>query len=97
MIVISNLRTERSSEKTKLIADISSDIIRKDGETTIWVSVDDKNAYMLADDVYDMFLFMPVYMSMYYHTDLHICGCVSKKLYRNVADYIQPIMLDFLR
>ena len=95
MIEISNLRTERSFGKTKLIADISSDIIRKDGETTIWVSVDDKNAYMLADDVYDMFLFMPVYMSMYYHTDLHICGCVSKKLYRNVVDYVQPIMLDF--
>lgn len=65
---------------TRLIADISSDCVRKDGETTIWVFVNDKNAYMLADDVYDMFLFMPVYMSMYYHTDHHICGSVSKKV-----------------
>lgn len=95
MIEISNLRTEKCLGGTRLIADISSDFVRKDGETTIWVFVDDKNAYMLADDVYDMFLFMPVYMSMYYHTDLHICGSVSKKLYRNVVDYIQPIMLNF--
>lgn len=80
---------------TKLIADIYSDFVRKDRETTIWVSVDEENAYMLADDVYDMFLFMPVYMSMYYHTDLHICGSVSKELYRNIIDYIQPLMLDF--
>lgn len=95
MIEIANLRIEKTPRRTKLVADIYSDIQRKDTETTIWVSVDEENAYMLADDVYDMFLFMPVYMSMYYHTDLHICGSVSKKLYRNIIDYIQPLMLDF--
>lgn len=50
---------------------------------------------MLTDDVYNMFLFMPVYMAMYYHSDLKLHGLVSKTLYRNVCDYIQPIMCDF--
>lgn len=45
--------------------------------------------------MYNMFLFMPVYMAMYYHSDLRLHGPVSKTLYRNVCDYIQPIMCAF--
>ena len=50
---------------------------------------------MFTDEVYDPFLFIPVYMSMYYHEDLHLHGKVSKQLYRNVVDYIQPLLCDF--
>lgn len=96
MIEISNLRIENNPGGGKrLIADILSDIQRMDVQDTIWVSVDDAYAYMLTDEVYDAFLFLPVYMSMYYHTDLHLRGNVSKVLYRNVVDYLQPLMCGF--
>lgn len=96
MIEISNLRIENNPGGGKrLIADIQSDVKRMDDQDTIWISVDDAYAYMLTDEVYDAFLFLPVYMSMYHHTDLHLRGNVSKVLYRNVVDYLQPIMCSF--
>lgn len=64
-------------------------------ESGIWVAVKTENADMLTTDVYNMFLFLPVYMGMYYGSDLHICGSVSKKLYRNVLDYLIPILSSF--
>lgn len=95
MIEITNLRVEKNVGGSRLIADLSSDVERIDKESTIWIQVEEQYEYMLADDVYDMFLFLPVYMSMYYHTDLYLHGFVSKELYKNIVDYIQPIMLAF--
>lgn len=92
MITISRLRTEKMGGWTRLVADISSDEQRNDKETTIWVAVKEDDEHLLTTDVYNMFLFLPVYMSMYYNTDLHISGKVSKKLYRNIVDYVVPIM-----
>ena len=50
---------------------------------------------MLADDVYDAFFLVPLYMAMYYGADLHIRGAVSKKLYKNAVTYLQRILCDF--
>lgn len=50
---------------------------------------------MLADDVYDAFILVPLYFAMYYKQDLHIHGCVSKKLYKNMMNYLQRILCDF--
>lgn len=80
---------------SRLVADIHSDIKRRDNESTIWIGVEEENQYMLTDDVYNAFLILPVYMAMYYNTDLYIDGFVSKKLYRNVVDYLQPILCSF--
>lgn len=80
MIEISNLRKESCEGYTKLIVDINSDIERLDNEKQIWVSVEDKYAYMLNDVTYDCCLTLPVYMAMYYKTDLCIKGKVSKKI-----------------
>lgn len=95
MIEISGLRTERHGEWTRLVADITSDIERTEKETTMWIGVKNENASMLTTDVYNAFLLLPLYMSMYYHTDLRIHGDVSKQLYRNVTDYLQALMCDF--
>ena len=95
MIEISNLRKESCKGYTKLIVDINSDIERLDNENQIWVSVEDKYAYMLNDITYDCCLTLPVYMAMYYKTDLHIKGKVSKKLYRNIVDYVSYILQSF--
>ena len=83
MIEIKNLRTEDNvGGYTRLIADISSDFIRNDDEDTIWIAVKKENENMLTTDVYNMFLFMPVYMAMYYHSELRLHGCVSKLFIR---------------
>ena len=50
---------------------------------------------MLADDVYDAFVLVPLYIGMFYKEDLHIHGCISKKLYKNVMNYLQRILCDF--
>ena len=61
----------------------------------IWFAVKNENAHMLSDDVYDAFVLVPLYMAMYYKQDLHIHGCVSKRLYKNVMNYLQRILCDF--
>ena len=64
-------------------------------DNTMWFAVKDENAYMLSDDVYDAFMLVPLYLGMYYKEDIHIHGCVSKKLYKNVMNYLQRILCDF--
>lgn len=95
MIEISNLRKEVNGDYTKLIVDLNSDIKRVDNEHEIWISVENKYSYMLNDITYDCCLTVPLYMAMYYNTDLKIKGKVSKKLYRNVVDYITYILRSF--
>ena len=64
-------------------------------ERTIWIAVKNENAHMLASDVYDAFVLVPLYFAMYYKQDLYIHGCMSKKLYKNVMNYLQRILCDF--
>ena len=92
MIDISNLRISKGEEWTKVIVDIKSDVKRTDSEDTMWVAVKNENADMLNDESYDAFLCLPVYMAMYYNTDLHIHGNVSKVLHHNVKKYVQSIL-----
>ena len=88
MIDIMNLRTEPHGEWTRLVADISSDFQREDKEDTIWVAVKTENADMLTTDSYNMFLLYPLYMAMYYKSDMHLHGMVSEQLYHNVNTYL---------
>ncbi len=55
----------------------------------------DENAHMLAKSVYNAFILVPLYIGMTYKTDIHIHGCVSKRLYRNINNYLQRILCDF--
>lgn len=95
MIDISNLRTEVHGEWTRLVADITSDFQRNDSEKNIWVAVKNENTDMLTTDSYNMFLLYPLYMAMYYKSDMHLHGTVSEQLYSNVNTYLQPIMCSF--
>ena len=65
MIEISQLRLENYGQWIRLVADITSDVVRTDKESTIWIGVKNENASMLTTDVYNAFLFLPMYMSMY--------------------------------
>ena len=92
---IYNLRLENSASKTRLVMDITSNNKRTDSESTIWIEVDSVYKKHLATDVYDLCLFLPVCIAMYYNEDLQLTGCVSKTLYKNVVDYIIPALAGF--
>lgn len=64
-------------------------------EKTMWIAVEEKNADMLADNVYDPFVLVPVILGMYYKQDVHIEGNISPRLYHNMQHYLMNIFDRF--
>ena len=64
-------------------------------EKTMWVAVEEENADMLADNVYDPFVLLPVYLGMHYKQDVHIDGNISPRLYHNTRHYLMNIFDRF--
>lgn len=64
-------------------------------ETGMWVAVEEKNADMLSEAVYDPFVLVPLILGMYYHQDVHIDGHVSPRLYHNITHYLMNIFDRF--
>lgn len=96
MIEISNLRKYTHEGLTRLEADINfTDVESPYAEKTIYFEVDAAYGDMFADDTYDAFVLVPLYLAMYHKQDLHICGNISKKLYQNIKWYIPKIFCDF--
>ena len=96
MLTISHIRKERHGEWTRLVVDIDFGDVKTDyAEKTLWFAVRNENADMLTDETYDAFVLVPLYLAMYYHTDLHICGNMSKLLYQNIKWYVRRILCDF--
>ena len=65
------------------------------GENCIWFVTRREHKGMLSDESYNAFLLVPLYLAMYHKQDLHICGKVSKRLYKNIKSYIQTILCEF--
>ena len=97
MIEIKNLRIEKTENNwSRAIVDINFlNMENPYSEKNIWFATSNKNRSMLTDESYDAFLLVPLYLAMYYKQDLHICGKVSKKLYKNITTYIQTILCEF--
>lgn len=97
MIKISNLRIEDAGEWTKLACDLDWESAEPNPfqERTLWFKTRKENADFFSTKVYDPFLMSPYYMAMQYGQDLKIEGCVSKKLYRNLTNYVERIWRDF--
>lgn len=96
MIEITNIRIENAGEWTKLVSDISvSGFENPFDQNTIWFAVKNEHADMLCSDNYNAFFLVPLYLGMYYGSDIRIKGAVSRKLYRNMMDYGQQILCNF--
>ena len=96
MLEISNLRIEKNEEIQKLVADIKVEGIKNPfTESQIWFQTDEGNGMKFSCDSYDAFVLVPTYLAMYYKTDLHIKGNVSRKFYRNLVHYIIPLFCNF--
>lgn len=96
MIEISDLRKYARGDKVRLEADIIFRGMTSPYPTnTIYFEIDKAHGDMLADDSYDAFVLVPLFVAMYHKQDLHIRGNISKKLYQNIKWYIQKIWCDF--
>lgn len=96
MFVVKNLRKEKKDGWTYLVVDFEARGVKSPfEEKTMWFAVEDKNADMLTDDVYDAFVLVPLYLGMHYHQDVHIEGKISPLLYHNITHYLMNIFDDF--
>lgn len=96
MIEISNLRKYTVGGGVRLEADINfTDMPSPYTEKTLYFEVDKAHGDMLADDTYDAFVLVPLYLAMYHKQDLHIRGNISKKFYQNIKWYVQKIWCDY--
>lgn len=95
MFRVSGLKTYSKDGWTYLSCDFDATDKNPFKEKTMWVAVEDKNADMLTDDVYDTFVLLPVFFGMYYGQDVHIDGDVSPRLYHNMQHYIMNIFDRF--
>lgn len=86
---ISNLRKEERNGKSFLITDFHCGF--SDGNT-LWFAADSEYSDWFAADVYDPFLTEAIYMAMYYGEDIEIDGFVSKRLYKNLTEYMMPFI-----
>lgn len=86
---IFNLRKEIRKGKTYLVTDVNCDF---SAGKELWFSVDTKYSDWFATDVYDCFLVEAIYMAMYYGEDIDIDGLVSKRLYKNLTEYMMPFI-----
>ena len=96
MFKLSNLREFTKDKWTYLSCDFNvTEIENPFQEKTMWVAVEEKNADMLADNVYDPFVLVPVILGMYYKQDVHIDGNISPRLYHNMQHYLMNIFDRF--
>ena len=98
MIEMSNLRKYYTGGggRVRLEADITfTDMESPCSEKTLYFEIDAFNSDMFADDSYDGFVLVALWLAMYHKQDLHIRGKISKKLYQNIKWYIQKIWLDY--
>ncbi len=96
MFAIKNLRKEEKGGWTYLKVDLEVKGTKNPfSEKTIWFAVENKNADMLTDDVYDAFAPFMLYLGMYYHQNVHIEGEISPRLYHNITHYLMSIFNGF--
>ena len=96
MFKLSNLKKFTKDNWTYLSCDFDvTEIKNPFQEKTMWVAVEEKNADMLADNVYDPFVLVPVILGMYYKQNVHIDGNISPRLYHNMQHYLMNIFDRF--
>lgn len=96
MFLLSNLNKSSKNGWTYLSCDFKVTEIKSPfKEDKLWVAVEEKNADMLTDEVYDPFVLVPLFLGMYYGQDVHIQGKISPRLYHNVNHYLMNIFDRF--
>lgn len=97
MFTLKNLRKEKKDGWTKIVVDFDVTHGKRPYgcQDTLWFAVEDKNADLLADDVYDAFAPFVLFLGMHYHHDVRIKGKMSPKLYHNLMHDVTSIFDNF--
>lgn len=94
--ILSNIRKETHDGWTYLVCDFDVEGMQSPfNEHTMWFAVKHENGKMFSENNYDAFFLVPLYLGMFYHAKVKICGKVSRKLYRNMMDFGQQILKNF--
>lgn len=89
---IFDLRTTRENHQIKLSVAIES---RQLGLKELWFSTPEKYEAGLCHTRLDGFLVGMLFPAMQYGEDIHLEGCVSRKLLFNLNNYVIPLLLTF--
>lgn len=89
---ISNLRIENRDKLAFLVADIECGFSK---EKNFWFSLPEDKSHYFSSDVYDSLLVAFFYPAMCYGEDIVIEGNVSKRLYKNLTNYVHSIVLGY--
>lgn len=89
---ISNLHIEYRDKLAFLVADIECGFSK---ERSFWFSLPEEKSHYFSIDVYDSLLVAFYYPAMCYGEDIVIEGNVSKRLYKNLTNYVYSIVLGY--
>jgi hypothetical protein len=89
---IFNLRSTEEDNKIKLSVSIESQQL---GQKELWFSIPQKYESGLCKTRLDGFLVGMLFPAMQYGENIHLEGCVSKKLLFNVNNYVIPLLMAF--
>ena len=96
MFTIKNMRKETENGWTSLKCDFEvTGMTSPFAEKEIWIAVENKNADMLTDEVYDPFVLVPLILGMKYGQDVRIEGNISPRFYHNITHYLMTIFDNF--
>jgi len=89
---IYNLRNIKDNDEVKLSVSIDSEQL---GCKELWFSTPEQYAHGFCENRLDGFLVGMVFPAMQYGEDIHLEGCVSKKLLFNLNNYAIPLLMTF--
>lgn len=89
---IYNLRNIKDNGEVKLSVSIDSEQL---GCKELWFSTPEQYAHGLCENRLDGFLVGMVFSAMQYGEDIHLEGCVSKRLLFNLNNYAIPLLMTF--
>ncbi|SDX58361.1 hypothetical protein [Nitrosomonas oligotropha] len=89
---IFNLKTIKDNYEVKLSVSIESEQL---GLKELWFLTTEKYAHGLCCNRLDGFLVGMIFPAMQYGEDIHLEGCVSKKLLFNLNNYVIPLLMVF--
>lgn len=95
MIVFSGFRKEQDEKNVKLLCDIKVPGWNENlPDTKLWISIDKSYGYMLNEKICDGYFLIAMVFGMYFGQDVELCGRVSKRLYHNLMNYGQAILMN---
>ncbi len=95
MVLLSDFRKEQSEKSSRLMCNIKLTVGgEKLPSDILWISTDNECDYFLNERICDGYMLIGLVLGMYYGQDVRVCGKVSKKLYENLINYGQQILVN---